>query len=428
MATKRIRTIVLLVVGGGAVAALAATFHDPAADQAGAQRILPVETIAVQPVTSYQTVRTYTGTLHAARTAELSFERPGEIISLEVDQGDHVKPGQVLATLDTKSLEAQRRELLAQRAAAQAQLDELEAGTRPEQIAAARSKVRNLEAQVKLQELTLQRRETLVGQRAVSQAEFDQATYGLQSAAALLEAARQELAELEAGPREEKKAAQRAAVEQLAAAVAVIDAQLEDSRLVASFQGTITARHFDEGAVVAPGQIVFRLVEDQQLEAWFGLPVAATGQLQFGSDYQLRVGERRATATVTAIVPELDTATRTRRVVMKLKPGDATAYAGEIVRLDLENEISTEPAYWLPTTALVRGARGLWSCFVVVPETNKQPADARTRSIEKRDVKIVHTAGERVLVRGLLTTGDAVIAAGAHRVVPGQQVEVLSTY
>ena len=125
--------------------------------------------------------------------------------------------------------------------------------------------------------------------------------------------AQQKLAELEAGTRAEQKAAQQAAVAQLDAAIAGTDADLEQSRLTAPFAGTVVARHVNEGTVVSPGQIVLRLLEDSQLEAWFGLPVAAAERLKVGDRLAVLVEQREYPALVKAVLPELDMTTRTRR-------------------------------------------------------------------------------------------------------------------
>ncbi len=415
----RMILVTMAVLGCGAV--VAASLGSVARDEVLPQRVLTVATSQLQPVTTYTTLRVYTGTLVAARTAELSFERAAEVTALHADQGDRVAQGELLATLKTKGLQAKRGQLVAQRAQAQSVLDELEAGPRPETIAAARAEVRNLAAQVELQRLTLQRRQTLLTQRAVSRAEYDQSEFGLQSAEAVLEGAQQKLAELEAGTRAEQKAAQQAAVAQLDAAIAGTDADLEQSRLTAPFAGTVVARHVDEGTVVSPGQIVLRLLEDSQLEAWFGLPVAAAERLKVGDRLAVLVEQREYPALVKAVLPELDMTTRTRRVVLALaSDAPQRAYPGQIARLTIDTEVSTD-GFWLPTAALSRGHRGLWSCFVA----NAEPGAATTH-IEQRDVEIVHTSGQRVLVRGMLQAGDTIVSEGTHRVTPGQVVQVAS--
>lgn len=62
-------------------------------------------------------------------------------------------------------------------------------------------------------------------------------------------------------------------------------------------------------------------------------------------------------------------------------------------------------------TALVKGDRGLWSCYAVVAN------NSNTNQVERRLVEVLETNGERVLVRGTLKTGEAIIADGTQRLV-----------
>ena len=69
------------------------------------ERVLPVETIKVQPVDSYQVSRTYTGEIAAIRSSNIGFSRSGEIEAVLVEEGDRVNSGQPLAKLDIRNLE-----------------------------------------------------------------------------------------------------------------------------------------------------------------------------------------------------------------------------------------------------------------------------------------------------------------------------------
>ena len=71
---------------------------------------------------------------------------------------------------------------------------------------------------------------------------------------------------------------------------------------------------------------------------------------------------------------------------------------------------------WLPIDSLSRGSRGLWTVFVAVAVADQ------SAMVERRDVEIVHTDGDRAMVRGTVFGGDRVIIAGTHRVVPGQRI------
>jgi RND family efflux transporter MFP subunit len=414
---------VLVLVGGVGFASLGNSESDVDAEERS--RVLAVQTVPILAVTSYQAAREYTGAIVARRTSELGFELPGKLTELHVNDGDSVTGGAVLAQLDTEHLETNRRRVVARRAQAAAQLDEMVTGPRDEDIAAARARVESFQAEVELLRLQTARHKRLVATNATSQDEYEQYAFGLKARDAQLNEARHNLEELLNGTRKEQIEAQRAVVAELDAAIADIDVDLRKSKLTAPFSGTIARRLADDGTVVEAGQPVFRLVEDQALEAWIGLPAHATSQLTEGSTRRLRIHGDYFDATVASRFPEVDPATRTRTVVLELAPSASTRVVhGQVVRLELEETVQIN-GFWLPSTALTMGARGLWTALVVEGEAGGSDS-AKTGSLRvaRRDVEVLHTESDRVLVRGTLNPSDRVVTGGTHRVVPGQLVRL----
>jgi len=88
------------------------------------------------------------GTIEPQTRVSLDFEAPGRVAEVLVKVGDPVKAGDVLARLDTARLELQVKQSQAALALAEAQLAQLGAGPRPEEVAAAEANVRAAEAQV----------------------------------------------------------------------------------------------------------------------------------------------------------------------------------------------------------------------------------------------------------------------------------------
>lgn len=379
---------------------------------------LPVAVVQVEPTDAFVSRRLYTGLLVAGRTSELSFERGGEINAIHFDQGDAVEAGTALAELDTRGLLARRDELQAKRKQAAALLRELVAGPRQEQIAAAEAEVRNLAAQVEWQQVRHERRQELRRRGVIAQEEYDESLYGLQAAKAQRDAAQRRLDEMLAGTRAEQKEAQQAVVSQLDAALDQLDVDLQNSVLTAPYSGLVARRHLDEGTVVAAGTAVLRLIEDGRLEAHIGLPPEVAAEVFVGEGHEIIVGERTYEAEVDAVLPELDAATRTRTAIFLLPPNAKSVLVpGQIARVAIRQEQRGE-GYWLPTSALDRGVRGLWSCLVARPDSSG------VWRAERRDVEVLHTDADRVLVRGTLSPGEGVIAEGVHRLVDGQAVEV----
>ena len=281
------------------------------------KNILTVKTQSVNPVDSYLVKRSYNGTVVPRRTSLIGFERSGKLESIVVDKGSKVKAGQTLAFLDTKTLRATQRELLAQRAQLVAQLKELQAGARSQTIAAARANVNQLKSQLQLARTKNQRRKQLYIQGAISKERFDEATSDLNSKQANLEEAQSKLNELLAGTRPEQIEAQQASVEQFDAKIASLEVELEKSILKAPFTGTISTRLVDEGAVVSIGSFIFRMVEDGILEAHVGVPVNAANKHKQSKTKPVMIGEKNYSARVLSKLPELDPSTRTTTVVLK---------------------------------------------------------------------------------------------------------------
>jgi multidrug efflux pump subunit AcrA (membrane-fusion protein) len=380
--------------------------------------ILPVKTIAIEAVQSYSTAQAYTGEVTASRTSEVGFERGGKLTEVLVEEGDRLKANTPLAKLDTANLEAQRQSLIAQKAQAAALLAELSNGARTETITAAQAKVRDIEQQLKLEQLKSSRREYLYGEGAIAREALDEIAFNQKALAERLVNAQSNLAELNNGTRVEQINAQQAAVDRLSAEIEDLDITIAKSTLKSPFDGIVSARNLDEGTVIQAGQSILRLVEDIQPKVKVGLPILVANQIQPGSEQQVTIGNKQYRATVSSILPEVNPATRTRTVVLKLSTTAANQVSPkQIARLNVTQTNKTD-GYWLPITALVKGDRGLWSCYAVVAN------NSNASQVERRLLEVLETDGERVLVRGTLKVGDAIVADGTQRLVAGQLVSI----
>ncbi|MGB3573496.1 MAG: HlyD family efflux transporter periplasmic adaptor subunit [Phormidesmis sp.] len=412
---------------------------DKTADaEAVTDNILLVETVLATSESSYTVSRVYTGEIATLQASNLGFERSGQLTALLVAEGARVSAGEPLARLDVQNLQTQRLQIEAEKAQALARLSELESGARSEEIAAASAAVQDLEQQIALQRVQLARREALYAQGAIAQEALDEFSFGEAALQARLDQARSQLRELQNGTRPEQIAAQAAVVQQLDARLADTDVTIAKSTLNAPFSGTVAAHTVDTGTVVGAGQSVVRLVESDVPEARVGLPVEAVSRLAMGDEQTVEVGGEQYTATVTAILPEVDAQTRTQTVVLALEPRAAEQVSpGQTVRLNLSDRINTA-GIWLPAGALTQGIRGLWTCYVVTAEageeaskatgeatgetTGEATSEATSYVVQPQTVEVIHQDGDRVFVTGTLQPNDQIVASASHRLVPGQQV------
>ena len=407
------RGVALVVLGcvawaGGTLA------QAPQADAEAASTALPVEVLAVATVDSYQVTRTYTGKLQARRSVELGFPRAGQLEAVQVREGQAVAEGATLARLDVRRLEADRARVGARLAQVRATLAEMRAGPRAQTIAASRARVAELEADLELGRLKLERRRRLLDQQVIAREEVDEARAMVDGQAARLERARSELEELEIGTRPEQIDAQVALEAQLEAELSALQIELDDSHLSAPFDAWIGPVRADRGAVLAAGTPVVRVVERGPLEAWVGVPPAVAAQVAAEAALTVRVGSRGYPACLCGRLPELDPATRTTTWVLELDATEEALAPEQVVRLELSERVDAR-GVWLPMGALAKGERDLWSCFVV----------GEGGRVERRQVDVLHTETSRVLVRGDLEQGERVVSSGVHRIVPGEQVRVV---
>ena len=379
---------------------------------------LTVETMTIESVNSYQVSRNYTGTIASRRNTKVSFEHSGEVVQIFVREGQTISKGTPLAILNNSSLKIKQQELLAIRIQAVAKLQEMEAGVRIETIEAAKAQVKIQEASLEHSKTRSIRRQQLFEQGGISREDLDEAIAFTKISQARLDEANSKLDELLAGTRNEQILAQQAIIAQHDAQLANLEIELNKGILKAPFNGTIDTRLVDEGTVVNAGQPVLEILENQALEAHIGVPPEVASKLTIGSEHIITIGEDNYTGVISSILPKIDPQTQTVTVILQLLTNNTnTIISGQIVRLNLNQNINSL-GYWLPTQALIKGDKGLWSCYVLGEE--KSLDNKSVFILESRDIEILHTQGDRVFVRGTIQDNDKVVISGTHRLVLGQ--------
>ncbi|MBL8889259.1 MAG: efflux RND transporter periplasmic adaptor subunit [Planctomycetaceae bacterium] len=387
------------------------------ADPVEASHLVIAETSLLVPADRASMTRTFSGLIKAARTSELGFKRAGRVEEILVQAGQLVEAGQVLARLDVQQTQADLEQSRASLQAAEAQLSEALAGPRSEAIAAAQAQVADSDSDVKLWTARFNRFQELNLTGAISAQEFDDSRFQLEAATSRREKFRRQLEELQVGTRPEQIALFRARVAQNEATLRRLEIELEDCYLRAPYAGQVSTRQVDEGAVVGPGTTIFRLVEQKEIEAWVGLPTEYIPRLSATEKQAVDVEGRSYSATLRDILPEVDLATRTQTVVFRLSSDSASEelpFPGQMFRLTLTRD-ETPDGFWVPITAISRGQRGLWSVTIVSPDDHK---------LERRDVEVLHVDSNRVLIRGLIESGERYVTTGLHRLTPGQRVNI----
>lgn len=287
---------------------------------------LRVTVVRAAPADMAQTLR-LSGTLSAREDIAVSTPLQGlKIVAVYADAGDTVKRGQVLAQLEDVNADSQLHQTEAQLARAKAQL-------RSQQAAAAEAAA------------TLKRYRPLAEADALSRQELDQQKSAAATAAANVEAAKADIAQLQA--------------------------QLKDSRnqrgktqIVAPADGVIAKRNAEAGALTGPDAL-FHIIKDGTVELAADAGADELPLLQNGAQAQVSVRGRDEAVggTVRLVPPEIDSSTRLGKVRITLARSDGL-YTGTYGEANIRLP-SYRAASALPETAVSFDSEGKASVLAV---------------------------------------------------------------
>lgn len=193
------------------------------------------------------------------REVQLAFNDSDRVVRMLVQEGDFVKPGQLLAELDARRYSASelqaRRTVEAQRQVLVRMLN----GSRPEEIAQARATMDSLAASLRFAQLTYRRDANLHAKGVISTQQNDDAEAAYKAAKGQYEAAREAWILAVKGPRIEDIDNARATLKADQAALALAERELADTRLYAHSAGVIEDRILEPGDMATPGIPVFTM-------------------------------------------------------------------------------------------------------------------------------------------------------------------------
>jgi HlyD family secretion protein len=208
--------------------------------------------LVLQGCSSHETEVRATGTVELTQT-DVAALVPARVVKVLVEEGQVVTEGDTLVLLSVSTLPAdieQRRRRLAQ---AEAELRDLLAGARPQEIERASAELASAESEAKRAANEAERLARLAEAGGISQSQLEAARTVAQVAAARRDALRETLDLLKAGARPERIRAARAAVEAARAQLAMAEAAATDLVLTAPQNGVVLGRYVEAGEVLAAG-------------------------------------------------------------------------------------------------------------------------------------------------------------------------------
>ena len=316
------------------------------------------------------------GTVEAQHAYAVGPIQAGRLLNVQVDQGDRVQAGQLLAELDPIDL-TQRAEAAGNAAARARQAAQ-----------AAQAQVAEAESRARLARANSERYQALVRQNFVAREMADSRRHEADAADAALAAARANAA---SALREIGRAdAEARGIEQLRNSL----------RLVSPIDGVVTAREAEPGTTVVAGQAVLRLVDPTRL--WVRARVDQTRAQGVSVGQAADIALRSVPGTtlpgkVVRIDLQSDALTEERIVNVAFDPAPAQLYLGELAEVTIQLG-GTKNVLAVPRAALVQhqGQAGVWR--IDQGRARFLPVQPGVQTAERVQIVSGLAAGDRVIV------------------------------
>lgn len=306
----------------------------------------------------------YAGEVRPRVESRLGFRVSGKLLRRNVDLGQRVKAGELLAQLDPQDFKLAADGARAQLAAVATNRD----------LALADYK----------------RYKELRDQNFISAAELERRDAALKAA--------------------------QAQVDQAQAQLAGLGNQTGYANLLADAAGVVTSVDAEPGQVLAAGTPVLRIAQDGGRDAVFAVPEDKVGKLKVGSQVQVQAWaeQKSASATVREVAASADPVTRTFTVKVALSGTDNWPLGSTVTVLPKALDRSGPPVIKLPTSALQHDGEkaAVWVL------------DKATMTVRLQPITIATADGNAVVVAQGLEPGMQVVSVGTHVLNPGQKVTI----
>ena len=311
------------------------------------------------------------GRLEAYYRAPIFARVQGYLKSWNADIGARVKAGDVIAEIDAPDLD--------------------------QQLLQARADLTNQQASAKLSEVTLARRKTLIASNFVSMQEIDERTADLSN--------------------------KNASVNSSQANVERLEALAGYKKITVPFDGIVTARNTDVGALInaggGSGPPMFIISDIKKLRVYVNVPQTYVPMVKIGGKAKIAVPEyptRTFEATVEASSQAVDVTSGTTQMQLGLENSSSELMPGGFANVKLVLERGDNVPLHIPSSALIFDQKGL-RVATVTPD-NK---------ILFKTVTIARDLGREIELAGGVTVEDRVISTPPDGIVDGDTVRVVST-
>lgn len=259
----------------------------------------------------------------------------GRVAWIGVERGEKVKQDQILVRLEDEEFRAQVEQAQGNVAVAKSYLQQLERGSRPEEIEQAQHSLEQARAPMVSNKIALDRTQQLVSQGVLSKQASDDALAKFEASQQLVHYLEQAVVLAKAGPRPEEVARARGSLVQAEGALAFAQSQLDATSIRAPIAGTILERTAEKGELVTaqyasgaedgPQGSVVALADLRDVRLTADIPQTDFSRIHLKQSCAVVVDslpDRKFEGTVVEIAPEANSQKSTFQIkVQILNPG-----------------------------------------------------------------------------------------------------------
>lgn len=383
----------------------------------------PVRTAVVEQK-EIATHKPFVGTVRPTQQAILGSAVDGRVIEFNYEEGDRVENGAAIAQLLTQTINLQWEAAKAELKVRQAELEELENGTRPQEIEQMKARMLAAEARMRYLELRRKRAEDLYNNQKVTSAEVrDEAVSAADAAKQTYLEAKAAYDLSVAGPRAEQIAQAKARVAMQQAIADELEDRIKKYTIRTRFDGYIVKKATEVGAWANAGGPIAEVAHLDSVDVVANVPEQDIPYVELGKEVTVEVFAYKGKSfkgTVFSINPSADIRARTFPVKIRVKnemvdgkPVLKSGMMGNVMLQAGERKVAT----LVPKDALVLGGPAPM-LYVVVPS-----ADGAT--VKPVAVTLGEAEGKLIEVSGELKPGDQVVTRGNERLRPGQAISIV---
>ncbi len=401
--------LILVAVGGGSYYAYTQLIA-PANNQSTRKR----DRTVVIKRTDLPIIVTANGTIQPEKSINVSPKSSGRLKSLLVKEGENVRTGQILAYMDESNTLGQITQADGNLAAAQANLDLLMAGNRPQDISQAQANLTNAQATLEQSEIVYRQNQQLYQQGAIASRELDAARTTMDANRARVTQAREALSLQQAGSRPQEVDRAEAQVIAASGSLQTAESQLEDTIIRAPFDGVVVRKYADPGAFVTPttsgsavssatASSILALASNNQVVA--NVAEANIAQIKIGQKVTFQVDaypNQKFKGRVVSISPQ---AIVNQNVTSFEVKAEITSEDKQILRSGMNASLEfrageLKDVLVVPTVAIVR-EKGLTGVYVKTDQSETPvftPIETGLTVDDKTEVKSGLTGNEKIFV------------------------------